>query len=414
MYSALIHEIVLPSSAFVRPPTTKRSSSTTTREPQIRRARARVRRRHGVRDPGHRFASLHGGADRYRGRARSCVVSRRLLARRRGRGRRRDDSAVADPPQPRTSTPRPEPPLDAFLGVGAAERARARERRRCTRARAAAETAARLVDAPRRPAPPRLVWEPSAPKTTVVPILPRLDPAIVGDEWGHPTQTAPRDPNITQAPKPPTAVGWREVAVDDAGASGDSSSLARQPGASSDFVRGSLANVPFTPGGAGWETAAAEASAAREASARHASVGWLAEYEAGVFSGTPPGFDPSPWADPPAAAEANRDVDHDRDRAAALTHDDLLLDAIRGANVEDAASPDEDDSDDSDDSDETSDDDASDDDASAERPRRRSTSTPRRSSRRCFVRWTPRGARGARRARLVARRGRTPAGISGR
>ena len=36
MYSALIHEIVLPSPAFVRPPTTKRSSSTTTREPQIR------------------------------------------------------------------------------------------------------------------------------------------------------------------------------------------------------------------------------------------------------------------------------------------------------------------------------------------------------------------------------------------
>ena len=184
----------------------------------------------------------------------------------------------------------PNPPLDAFLGVGAAERARANAAD--ARARAAAETAARLVDAPRRPAPPRLVWEPSAPKTTVVPILPRLDPAIVGDEWGHPTQTAPRDPNITQAPKPPTAVGWREVAVDDAGASGDSSSLARQPGASSDFVRGSLANVPFTPGGAGWETAAAEASAAREASARHASVGWLAEYEAGVFSGTPPGSTP--------------------------------------------------------------------------------------------------------------------------
>ena len=174
-------------------------------------------------------------------------------------------------------------PLDAFLGVGAAERARANAAD--ARARAAAETAARLVDAPRRPAPPRLVWEPSAPKTTVVPILPRLDPAIVGDEWGHPTQTAPRDPNITQ---PPTAVGWREVALDDAGASGDSSSLARQPGAASDFVRGSLANVPFTPGGAGWETVAAEASAAREATARRASVGWLAEYEAGVFSGTPP------------------------------------------------------------------------------------------------------------------------------
>jgi hypothetical protein len=38
-----------------------------------------------------------------------------------------------------------------------------------------------------------------------------------------------------------------------------------RPGAASDFVRGSLANLPFTPGGAGWEDAAADAAVAREA-----------------------------------------------------------------------------------------------------------------------------------------------------
>ena len=314
-------------------------------------------------------------------------------------------------PQPRTSTPSTRTPPWTRSSASAPPNARARTPP--MHARAAAETAARLVDAPRRPAPPRLVWEPSAPKTTVVPILPRLDPAIVGDEWGHPTQTAPRDPNITQAPKPPTAVGWREVAVDDAGASGDSSA-ARQPGASSvpcadprqRPVHAGRRRVGDRRRGGVGRTRGVRATRQRRLARR--VRGWR-------ISRHPPGFDPSPWADPPAAAEANRDVDHDRDRAAALTHDDLLLDAIRGANVEDAASPDEDDSDDSDDSDETSDDDASDDDASAERPAETVDLDPEAELEALLRSVDPaRRARGARRARLVARRGRTPAGISGR
>ena len=334
-----------------------------------------------------------------------------LLARRRGRGRRRDDSAVADPPSHAPLPPRPEPPWTR--SSARRRRTRARERRRCTRARRRRDrrpTGGRAP--PPRPAPSRLgTLRPedhrgahppgaSTPRSSATSgAIPRRQPRATR------TLHKPRNPR-------PRSDGarWRWTTPARRGTHG----RARQPGRVVRLRARILANVPFTPGGAGWETAAAEASAAREASARHASVGWLAEYEAGVFSGTP-GFDPSPWADPPAAAEANRDVDHDRDRAAALTHDDLLLDAIRGANVEDAASPDEDDSDDSDDSDETSDDDASDDDASAERPAETVDLDPEAELEALLRSVDPRAARSARRVRGSSRGdGRTPAGISGR
>ena len=145
-----------------------------------------------------------------------------------------------------------------------------------------ASSAARVAEPVYREAD--FAHEPSAPRTTVVPLLPLLDPSIVEDEWGltsscaHSHRSTPRDD-----------VGWREVSIEAAATSGSSSSLARRPGAAADFVRGSLANnVPFTPGGAGWEDAAAEAAAARQAAARRASVAWLTEYESGVYSGVPP------------------------------------------------------------------------------------------------------------------------------
>ena len=297
MYSALIHEIVLPSPAFVRPPTTKRSSSTTTREPQIRRARARVRRRHGFVIPGIdslRFTVAPTGTGDVHVRVSSRDGSSHDDA-------GEDDDATTrlsrippathlyplDPNPPRTRSSASAPPNARARTPPMHARAPPRDRR---------PTGGRAP--PPRPAPSRLgTLRPedhrgahppgaSTPRSSATSgAIPRRQPRATR------TLRKPRNPR-------PRSDGarWRWTTPARRGLI----SLARQPGASSD-VRGSYANVPFTPSGAGWETAAAEASAAREASARHASVGWLAEYEAGVFSGTP-GFDPSPWADPPAAA----------------------------------------------------------------------------------------------------------------
>jgi|AntAceMinimDraft_5_1070358.scaffolds.fasta_scaffold60776_1 antiviral helicase SKI2 len=159
-------------------------------------------------------------------------------------------------------------------------------------ARLAAAAAGRLAAGREQCETPELVHQLSAPRTTVVPTLPPLDPSIVADEWGAGGTGTGASGRVHLAPP-----GWKEVLLEDEGTSGTSSSLARRPGAAADFVRGSLANLPFTPGGAGWEAAAAEAAAAREATARHASASWLAEYEAGVYAAVPPGFPPSPWTD---------------------------------------------------------------------------------------------------------------------
>ena len=196
-----------------------------------------------------------------------------------------------------------------------------------------ASSAARVAEPVYREAD--FAHEPSAPRTTVVPLLPLLDPSIVEDEWGltsscaHSHRSTPRDD-----------VGWREVSIEAAATSGSSSSLARRPGAAADFVRGSLANnVPFTPGGAGWEDAAAEAAAARQAAARRASVAWLTEYESGVYSGVPPGFSPSSWTDE-ALDQTRGDGEGTMTKtgssaalsasgAATMTYDDLLMSALR-------------------------------------------------------------------------------------
>ena len=190
-----------------------------------------------------------------------------------------------------------------------------------------------------------LVHHPSAPRTTVVPLLPPLDPSVVGDEWGA-------SPSGAHGSTTRAEVGWKEVSIEAPGTSGSSSSLARRPGAAADFVRGSLANVPFTPGGAGWEDAAAEAAAARQAAARRASAAWLVEYESGVYSGVPPGFSPSSWTDEAleqtggvgegTATKTGSSAALSASGSAPMTYDDLLMSALRIA-PDDADQPSEED-----------------------------------------------------------------------
>ena len=97
---------------------------------------------------------------------------------------------------------------------------------------------------------------PSAPRHRVVPILPRLDPSKIALDG------AISGPAILDASSPRSTarnVGWKEEARVHAGDSASSSSMARAPGDAGDFVRGSLSNAPFTPGGAGWNERAAAA-----------------------------------------------------------------------------------------------------------------------------------------------------------
>ena len=76
-----------------------------------------------------------------------------------------------------------------------------------------ASSAARVAEPVYREAD--FAHEPSAPRTTVVPLLPLLDPSVVEDEWGltsscaHSHRSTPRDD-----------VGWREVSIEAAGTSG--------------------------------------------------------------------------------------------------------------------------------------------------------------------------------------------------
>lgn len=71
---------------------------------------------------------------------------------------------------------------------------------------------------------------------------------------------------------------WTQVVADDGDptAGSSSSSLRRAPGRAEDFVRGSVANTPFTPGGETTLTAAAAASA-KEALHQAARTEWLQE-----------------------------------------------------------------------------------------------------------------------------------------
>jgi len=71
---------------------------------------------------------------------------------------------------------------------------------------------------------------------------------------------------------------WTQVVAeeDDPTAGSSSSSLRRAPGRAEDFVRGSVTNAPFAPGGEATLTAAAAASA-KEALHQAARTEWLQE-----------------------------------------------------------------------------------------------------------------------------------------
>ena len=138
-----------------------------------------------------------------------------------------------------------------------------------------ASSAARVAEPVYREAD--FAHEPSAPRTTVVPLLPLLDPSIVEDEWGltsscaHSHRSTPRDD-----------VGWREVSIEAAGTSGSSSSLARRPGAAA-FARQSCLYTRRS-----WLGRCRRGGRrGRQAAARRASVAWLT-CESGVYSGVPP------------------------------------------------------------------------------------------------------------------------------
>jgi len=76
---------------------------------------------------------------------------------------------------------------------------------------------------------------------------------------------------------------WMEVDLFTEGAAGNSSSLARAPAPASDFVRGSFNQVPFTPGGDGWDSAAKDGAAKRAELCKQAGQAWLEEFQAGTY-----------------------------------------------------------------------------------------------------------------------------------
>ena len=103
--------------------------------------------------------------------------------------------------------------------------------------------------------------------------------------------------DMTSTPKPSTdwAVftskssverDWVELELRADGDAGDSSALTRAPAPQSDFVRGSFAQVPFTPGGEGWDAAARESAANRADLAKRAGSAWLEEFDSGVYMST--------------------------------------------------------------------------------------------------------------------------------
>jgi hypothetical protein len=111
-------------------------------------------------------------------------------------------------------------------------------------ARLVAAAAARVAQGQEYRAIPELVHEPSAPYTVVVPTLPPLDPSIVADEWGVGGGGGGGGGGGDrgggggrQLSSLLPAVGWKEVALEDAGTSGTSSSLARRPGRVGTFHR---------------------------------------------------------------------------------------------------------------------------------------------------------------------------------
>lgn len=132
---------------------------------------------------------------------------------------------------------------------------------------------------------------------------------------------------------------WVELELGVEGAAGDSSSLMRTPAPQGDFVRGSFGQVPFTPGGEGWEAAARESAAKRVELADRAGRAWLEEFEAGVYiassnlPNTLPGMRDMFALD---CGMKKMEIELEKltvmdDEELPMSYDDLFIDALRSA-----------------------------------------------------------------------------------
>jgi hypothetical protein len=255
-------------------------------------------------------------------------------------------------------------PLDSRVCLAQMREPALKERAMASRAEeslvAASSAATRVTDAYVL-AYGNTVIEPSFPETVVVPTLPPLSPRVAGDNWGHRglialgggTDTALEHDDTqrgsgshksgghkSETPVGTSYVGWSEETVPAADDSKNSTS--RRPlGAQKDFVRGNTSNQPFTPGGAGWDKGALAGAQQRSLNAHTKSKNWLQEFEENIHNGAPPGFGAAfgqnadgvqPVLQTECPYENERGAEAFADSAMnssmAISHDDLLLNAL--------------------------------------------------------------------------------------
>lgn len=200
------------------------------------------------------------------------------------------------------------------------------------------------------------VDEPSEPDTAVLPRPPLLTPYDVDAYDAHSTQTPSVD-WIKHESETHTLeeTDWIEVDLLSEGRARDSSSLMRAPAPQSDFVRGSFSQVPFTPGGEGWDAAARESMAKRTDLAERAGAAWLEEFKAGIYlssSALPDTLQGMQEMFDVDTGIKNVEVELERltvveDEELPQSYDDLFIDALRGAvRPMDSSSDEEEDDDD--------------------------------------------------------------------
>ena len=119
-------------------------------------------------------------------------------------------------------------------------------------------------------------------------------------------------------------------------------------------MRGSFSQVPFTPGGEGWDAAARESAAKRMELASRAGKAWLEEFEAGTYlsASTLPNtlhgmremFDLDSGMEQMELELEKLTVMDDEELP--MSYDDLFIDALRGAVRPEESSSEEDDTED--------------------------------------------------------------------
>ena len=184
------------------------------------------------------------------------------------------------------------------------------------------------------------VGEPSEPDAAVLPRPPLLTPYDVDAYDAHSTPTPSVDwINHESQTHVLEETDWIEVDLLSEGGARDSSSLARAPAPQSDFVRGSFSQVPFTPGGEGWDAAARESMVKRAELAERAGAAWLEEFKAGVYlssSALPNTLQGMQDMFDVDTGIKNVEVELERltvveDEELPQSYDDLFIDALRSA-----------------------------------------------------------------------------------